>query len=650
MPQHITRKSIESTPRLPLEGSLDLTYRCNNNCRHCWLRIPPASPQRQKELSFDEIRRIVDDARAMGCRKWFVSGGEPMLRQDFAQVLEYITCRSASYSLNTNGTLITPAIARLLTRKGTKMVALYGATPEVHDHITRHPGSFEATMRGVAYLKEAGAGFVVQLVPMRDNYHQYRDMVRLAESLSPHWRIGASWLYFSADGDGQRNREIQRQRLAPEVVVELDLPNPAHDEAGEGDQRHSFCRDSEDSRLFAKCIANRQEFHVDPYGGMSFCCFIKDPALRFDLRSGSFGQGWDEFIPALADRVRGAAEYQEGCAACQVRTDCSWCPAYGYLEHQRFDAKVDYLCQVARETARWKREWQANHRRYYRIAGITVQVDSDVPITATTFGPQFTPFLVEDPGKDTVRLRHHFSLPDLGDGALDHEVYRKAPWAIYRKGSSWIYTVIGPGSSREPPSIVAVFNADYTRARIYHDGDEAFRRGGHGALTLFATDQLLLAQILADRQGCYLHSSGIVLDGKGLLFAGHSEAGKSTMVKMLKDHAEILCDDRNIVRRWPDGFRIHGTWSHGEVPTVSANSAPLRAILFLDKAPENRLVPLESTHEILPRLLACLIKPFVTAEWWDRMLPLLERIANEVPCYSLRFDKSGQVVPLLKGL
>ena len=161
----------DTLPRLPLRGSIDLTYRCNNNCRHCWLHVPATAPE--QELSLDEIRRIADEARAMGCREWSISGGEPMLRPDFPEIFDYLTHRARSYTLNTNGTLVTSEIARLLTRKGSKMVALYGATPEVHDQITRNPGSFDAVMRGFRYLKEAGAGFTVQLIPMRDNYRQF---------------------------------------------------------------------------------------------------------------------------------------------------------------------------------------------------------------------------------------------------------------------------------------------------------------------------------------------------------------------------------------------------------------------------------------------------------------------------------------------
>ena len=113
-------------PRIPLEGSLDITYRCNNNCRHCWISIPPDSSKKEKEIRFIDISKIVADARDMGCRRWLISGGEPMIREDFPEIFDYITGKSASYSINTNGTLITPKIARLMKRKGRKMVALYG--------------------------------------------------------------------------------------------------------------------------------------------------------------------------------------------------------------------------------------------------------------------------------------------------------------------------------------------------------------------------------------------------------------------------------------------------------------------------------------------------------------------------------------------
>ena len=70
----------------------------------------------------------------------------------------------------------------------------------------------------------------------------------------------------------------------------------------------------------------------------------------------------------------------------------------------------------------------------------------------------------------------------------------------------------------------------------------------------------------------------------------------------------------------------------------------------MEQAPENRLIPMDDRREIRRRLLACLAKPFVTADWWDKILSLVAEMAREVPCYSLEFDKSGRVVGELEGL
>ena len=670
----------DALPRLPLQGSIDLTYRCNNNCRHCWLHVPATAPE--QELSLDEIRRVADEARAMGCREWSISGGEPMLRPDFPEIFDYLTRRTRSYTLNTNGTLITPEIARLLTRRGSKMVALYGATPEVHDHITRNPGSFDAVIRGFRHLKEAGAGFTVQLIPMRDNYRQFGEMVKLAKSFSPHYRVGAPWLYLSACGSAQRNSEISRQRLEPSEVFALDQPDLVYEESTHSSSfvdRPSLTAEGDD-RLFAGCIAARRDFHIDPYGGMTFCSFIKDPALRYALRKGTFLTAWEEFIPGLADEVRGGEEYLENCGSCEGRQDCRWCGVYGYLEHGRHGAKVEYLCEVARENRSFKEQWQREHRRYFEIAGITLQVESDLPFTDQTFHPKFRKFQKDGSGPDTVTIRHHFELPDVKPGELGHEVYRKPPWAIFRKGQSWVYLAISPDSDDHDLHQVVVFNSDYSRGECYHPSDVVFRQGNLHSITLLPTDQILLAQLLADRQACFLHSAGAItrpspptplpmgegrsVEGAGLLFVGHSEAGKSTTVKLIQDRAEILCDDRNIVRREGGGkgrgkdgqaaeqarFRVYGSWSHGEVPLVSASSAPLRAILFIEKSPDNRLVPVTDRSEALKRLLACVIRPLETAGWWQKTFSVVEALAREVPCYIMEFDQSGRIVEQILDL
>jgi len=536
---------------------------------------------------------------------------------------------------------------------------VYGATAEVYDNVTRNPGGFDAMMRGFTYLKEAGAGFTVQLIPMRANWHQFAQMEELAKSLSRHYRVGAPWLFKSACGDARRNAEIERQRLDPTDVVELDQPDVAYEEretALEAAEADGEAAARGDDRLYAACIERRRDFHVDPYGGMTFCSFVKDPELRYDLRTGTVAEAWEEFIPALADKVRGGSEYIEGCAVCDLRDDCRWCDAYGYLEHGRHGARVEHLCAVARENREFKESWVRDHRRYYEIAGVTVQVESDLPFSDTTFDRKFASFAVDVPGDDTVVIRHHFGLPELDGKESGEEVYRNPPWAIYRRGQSWVYEGIAPDADDPTLHRVAVFSADHTRGELYNEKahEQWWRDGGLGSLTMFPSDQILLARLLADREGCFLHSGGLLVDGQGFLFVGHSDAGKSTTMELVRrelgERVEILCDDRNIVRRWPEGFRVHGTWSHGDVPDVSSASAPLRAILFLEQSAHNEIVPLTDRKLIWQRLLATLIRPMVTADWWHKEMDVLEQIVDEVPCFTMRFDRSGAIVRELEQL
>ena len=238
-------------------------------------------------------------------------------------------------------------------------------------------------------------------------------------------------------------------------------------------------------------------------------------------------------------------------------------------------------------------------------------------------------------------------------------MYRKSPWAIYRKGPSWIYTGIPADGTNSPPHHIAVFSDDHTSGRIYHDKtrEENFRKVNLDSLTMFLSDQILVARLLADRNGFVLQSAGAIINGKGVLFVGYPEADKNPMTDILigagargEMDIEILSDDRNIVRRQPEGWNVYGTWSYGDVADISSRSAPMHAVLFIEKSDVNRIVRIEDRDEIIRRLLACLIRPFVTAGWEEKTLTSVEQMAQEVPCYVMQFDKSGAIIEELRRI
>ncbi|MBN1893032.1 radical SAM protein [bacterium] len=628
--------------RLPIEGCLDLTYRCNNNCLHCWLIEPNTSHHVDLELRTQEWLDIIDQARGMGTREWILSGGEPMLREDFLEIFGYILRRSYSCIVNTNGTLINEKTARAL--KGCRpLVALYGATPEVHDHITRHPGSFAATLEGMARLREAGVDSIIQIVPMKDNYHQKEEMIRLALSLGSKWRFGVSFIHSSVHK--KRNKQILQQRLSPEQVVDVVDPQ-VQPEAGDRTAIRNSCGYwTDEDTVFRKCAENLNSYHIDPYGKLGFCSLIKEDRLRFDLRSGSFQEGWERFLPSLA-HVRYRVENSPfTCRDCKIADSCEWCPAVAFLETGSYSKRINYLCQIAAVKKKVQNERQKSHRRLYGVAGMTLEVLSDLPITDSTFGPNIRRFETTRMGSDVVTMHHHYYLPEFPERQRGRLVLKTGNWRVYQKNGAWFYTQItADENGKETHNWISAMNKEMNRFHIFQDNAEIFKLGHLNSITRTASDQILLSQILARRQACIMHSAGLIYRGKGLMFVGHAEAGKSTVSKLFGKKAELLCDDRNIIRKWPNGFRLYGTWSHGELPHVSPGEAPLSGIYFLEKSSSNSVTVVTDKKWIIRKLLACLIKSFRQPEWWQNTLTLLEQVTLAVPCYRLQFDKSGRIV------
>lgn len=288
--------------------------------------------------------------------------------------------------------------------------------------------------------------------------------------------------------------------------------------------------------------------------------------------------------------------------------------------------------------------------RYFTLGGITTVVSADLPIQDSTFRDNIRQFETEYSEADRIFLHHQFTILPEPSNTSSIRLYHKAPWEIYREGQQFVYLHYAGNEFPPVPFLTARFSEDHSSGIISHRSSDTFLEGNLHSITLFPTDQILFSRVLANRQGCIIHSAGMVLDKRGLLFVGHSGAGKSTICQLLQHEGQILCDDRNIVRKVEGNWRLYGTWSHGDIPTVSPASASLLAVIFLEQAEETKLVPIEDRREIVRLLPFYIIKPLVTADWWEKTFDLIGQIAREVPVYRLRFEKSERVIDALQPL
>ncbi len=140
--------------RLPVSASLEVTFRCNLRCAHCYQEHTSPARLAAGELSLAEIQDILDQAAAEGCLWLLLTGGEPFMRSDFLDIYAYAKRKGFVVTLFTNGTLITDRVADFLADLpplGIE-ISLYGATQETYERVTGIPGSHARCIEGIERL------------------------------------------------------------------------------------------------------------------------------------------------------------------------------------------------------------------------------------------------------------------------------------------------------------------------------------------------------------------------------------------------------------------------------------------------------------------------------------------------------------------
>ena len=129
---------------IPLSVQLDLTYRCNERCIHCYL-----DHDDHGEMTTAEIKDLLDQLAEAGVFFLTISGGEILMRKDFFEILEYARARTFCVKLKTNAVLIREQEAQRIRSLGVESVqiSIYSHRPEVHDAITKVPGSLNGRWR-----------------------------------------------------------------------------------------------------------------------------------------------------------------------------------------------------------------------------------------------------------------------------------------------------------------------------------------------------------------------------------------------------------------------------------------------------------------------------------------------------------------------
>lgn len=297
----------------------------------------------------------MDEAVGMGCLWWLITGGEPLLREDFPDIYLYLKRKGIRVSLFTNATLINTEITSLFKKypPQTVEVTIYGLSQKTYEVVTRNPGSFDAFRRGINLLKENHISFTLETAGLPQNFHEIKEMRGFAQSVTGKSLGVVLRLNIGSRFKGRSNRNlVKRLRLPPEKVMEI----LKQDEKRYRKDMERFCqkflRVSGNDHLFS-CGAGVGGCHIDAYGNFQLCMLLRHPDCVYSLREGSFKEVWERFVPRVREIRANNKKYQEKCQRCFLKSFCGQCPAWSWMEHGVLDEPVEYLCEIAHTEAVW---------------------------------------------------------------------------------------------------------------------------------------------------------------------------------------------------------------------------------------------------------------------------------------------------------
>ncbi|MBN2341730.1 MAG: radical SAM protein [Deltaproteobacteria bacterium] len=331
--QWLTQKTAEA--RIPVGMTIELVARCNFRCTHCYMGSLRDNP---RQMPYDMICRILSEAASLGCVSVGFTGGEPLLRNDYAQIHEFAHRQGFWISLLTNGFLLTDQLIQQFRCMPPRAVeiSLYGGDESHYREITGVHGAFEKVTQNIDKLLHAGIHVSLKSVLLSPVLASIDAMNTFAEAR------GLEIVYDPAvTPDVLRNTAPTEFRMSPRCAVNIEMASEKSRDASR--KKLQFAHSPNPS--MPVCGAGHRGFHVDFLGNMQQCVSLRTPSVS--LADHTLAQAWDKlgtFPPPIfpPDAL---------CSTCELQPWCSYCPGTAACGDPFPTQKEDFYCQVARARA-----------------------------------------------------------------------------------------------------------------------------------------------------------------------------------------------------------------------------------------------------------------------------------------------------------
>src|SRR5215211_1309681 len=329
---------FSARPSAPYRMDLAITYRCNNDCAHCY----NARERNFPELHTEDWKHILDQLWKLGVPHIVFTGGEATLRNDLPELIAHAESNGQITGLNTNARrLADPKYVQKLVEAGLDhvQITVESCDEQIHDEMMRAKGAFKQTIQGLKNVLDTQLYVMTNTTMLRTNVHKIPDTLDfLAELGVP--TIGLNALIYSGQGltvgTGLHERELQ-------PILDLAVQKTA-----EHNQRliwytpTQYCNfDPTQSNLGVKgCTASLYSMCIESNGNVLPCQSYYHPLGN--MLTDSWDSIWNH---KLSVQLRERQGLPKKCEGCPVVSECGGgCPltfeSQGVLIGQPFEEKV----------------------------------------------------------------------------------------------------------------------------------------------------------------------------------------------------------------------------------------------------------------------------------------------------------------------
>ena len=336
LPSHLLQFSADKKPVVVW----NVTRRCNLRCVHCYSHSEDKSYQ--GELSFDEGKALIEDLSEFGSPVILFSGGEPLIRPDILELIQYAVKLGRRAVVSTNGTLITERVAAKLQEIGLSYVGIsLDGLEQVHDSFRGIAGTFGRVMAAIKNCQDVGLKVGLRFTINKRNYQDIPGIFDLVEERNIP-RICFYHLVYAGRGTELVNEDLDHAGSRNVVDLIMDRTKMLHDKGlpvevltvdNHADGPYLYLRLAEEDPQRAAEVLKLLQMNEGNNSGRGIGCVSWDGSVHADqfwrhhsfgnVRERRFSQIWtdpaDEFLMKLKDKKK---HVKGRCAKCRWLAIC----------------------------------------------------------------------------------------------------------------------------------------------------------------------------------------------------------------------------------------------------------------------------------------------------------------------------------------